>query len=103
MKVVLKISGRFNKSVQIYADDGKFIDSLSSAGMDFFVLFHEVLARNNLDFKDTEEVSVVSQKSSSATTIKAAYAIANALNYALGIRKITQLSFPEKPIEFYSV
>lgn len=102
MKVVLEISDRFNKSVQIYSDDGKIIDELSSPEKDFFAMFHEVLMRNKLDVKDIKEVSVVSQSSSSRTSIKTAYAIANALNYSLGIKKLTQLSFPEKPAEFYS-
>ena len=103
MKIVFEISDRFNKSVHIYSNDGMIIDKLSSPEKDFFILFHEGLVRNKLDFKDIKEASVVSQKSSSATATKAAYALANALNYALGIKKITQLSFPEKPIEFYSV
>ena len=103
MKVILQISDRFNKSVQIYADDGKILDELSSSERDFFAMFHEVLVKNKLDFKDTKEVSVVSQSSSSKTSIKSAYAIANALNYSLGIKKLEGLSFPEKPVEFYPV
>jgi len=102
MKVILQISDHFNKSVQIYSDDGQIIDKLSSPEKDFFALFHEVLVKNKLDFKDTIEISLISQNSSSKTSIKAAYAIANALNYSLGIKKLTQLSFPEKPLEFYS-
>ena len=103
MKVVLEISDRFNKSVHIYTDDGKIIDELSSSDKDLFAMLQEVLVRNKLDFKDTKEAEVISQSSSSKTSIKAAYAIANALNYSLGIKKLTQLTFPEKPIEFYSI
>lgn len=103
MKVVFTVSDRFNKSVQIYSDDGKIIDNISSPERDFFAMFHEVLVKNKFDFKDIREVSLVSQSSSSKTSVRSAHAIVNALNYSLGIKKLEELSFPEKPVEFYPI
>lgn len=101
MKLVLRVPSRFEKVAELYDVGDHLIDRRSDV-VDFFLLVVDLLDANRLKPNQLTSVSVAASEGVLWTGVKAAYALANALNFALNLKRIDELSFPERPAAFYA-
>ena len=100
MNLVFKLGQRFRKTVELCDVQGNLLGAVETDD-DLFAAFYGMLAKYQINLGQLLDIRVDSCAESSATSVKAAYALANALSFALGLKKVEELSYPPRPAEFY--
>lgn len=94
MKLLINSSERYIRRVSLVDEKGKEITSIEG-DRDLLVLIDEALKKVGLELRDLTSVEAeLSGRSRVGISIGAA--AANALNYALGLKKLEELKYPNQ-------
>ena len=100
MKINLYLFDHFDKSVELTSEKGQIIGMVNTSG-DLFLSLCELLKKNRKKLHAVKSIEVHYNESSSRTSVRSAFALANALLYSLGLRKVEEWGSPPKPEKFY--
>ena len=91
-KILIDSSERYEKSVKLFKGESE-VDSMVG-DLDLTVAIREILKKNKLDIKEIE-VFDANPGPGSFTGLKIGLTIVNILNWALGKKKSTDLTYPK--------
>lgn len=101
MRIRIHVLDQTNKSIDLLDERGQIVSRVATSG-DIFLLFYDLLVSRHINFKTLKSVDVLYSGSVYASTnVRAAFALANALAYSLGLQRIEELIYPSGPKEFY--
>ncbi len=91
-KILIDTSKRYEKSVRLFKDDKLVGEKLGD--IDINVSIRELLRKARLKLKDIDKIEA-NPGPGSFTGLKIGVTVANVLNWALGKKKISELSYPK--------
>ena len=90
-KILIDTAKRYEKSVKLFKDDKLLGEKFGD--IDVTVEIQSLLKENNLKLSEIDEISA-NHGPGSFTGLKIGVTVANILNWALGKKKISELSYP---------
>ena len=92
VKLFIDTSKRFLRKISLFNSLGKLVGEVEDEE-DLILLLDQLLKKNSVNLSDINEVEA-KLEGESRVSILIGVAAANALSYALGIKKISQLKYP---------
>lgn len=97
MKLFLDSAQRFTRKVSLTDEIVQKVDE-AQAEVDLVVLIDRLLKKTRTPLTDLTQVAA-KRKGASRVGVNVGLAAANALNYALGLKKVADLEFPEESFD----
>lgn len=99
VKIVIRIESRFGKTLEVFNQSGLLVDKASSQE-DLFSFLAEMLKKNGISWSNISKVEIAGSERF-LTSLRSAYALGNAIKYALGLIGAENFQFPSDPSGFF--
>lgn len=95
MKIFIDSTNRFHREISLFSSAEKLVGDVNGEA-DVLVLLDQILKKYKVKLSDLKEIKA-KMEGESRVGILIGVSGANALNYALGLKKVSELEYPKDP------